>query len=97
VDLGRLGYDAPARKVQQDFMLHVKRARMGPLETDKARAEHPQTDLFPLEAEYWRRRRGNDQGLGHSLKYPYGFYGLMSLCGDADLKRRCLEAAFRIF
>ena len=41
--------------------------------------------------------RGGDLSLGHKLKYPYGFYGLMNKAGDPEIKKRCFEVAYRIF
>ena len=37
-----------------------------------------------------------DVGIGHCLKYPYGFYGLMALAEDDELKQRCLASAYRV-
>jgi hypothetical protein len=34
--------------------------------------------------------------MGHMFKYPYGFYGLLNLASDADLKRRCLAAVYKV-
>ena len=96
-DLHGVGYAELARKGHHSFKLYVKRVRMGPLDTDRPRPEHRSTDVRPLERGYWESRERGDPGLGHCFKYPYGLYGLMALAGDADLERRCLEAAFRVF
>jgi len=40
---------------------------------------------FPLELAYWQEPCG-DLRLGHKLKYPYGFYGLMKEAQDTQLK-----------
>jgi len=97
IDLDLLGYTELAAHGHHAYKLYVKRTRMGPLDTDKPRPEHAPSDLRPLEAAYWERRRQHDVAIGHCFKYPYGFYGLMGLAGDPDLKRRCVEEAFRIF
>ncbi|MFQ6132031.1 MAG: hypothetical protein ACE5R4_08350 [Armatimonadota bacterium] len=97
VDLRQLGWAELAGKGHHAFRLYVKRTRMGPLETDIPRPEHRQSELRPLELEYWRRREGQDVGIGHCFKYPYGFYGLMELARDGELKQRCLEESYRIF
>jgi hypothetical protein len=97
LDLQELGYDALVRKGEHAFSIYIKRIRMGPLPTDKPRPEHARIALRPHQREYWRLRTGRTIALGHVLKYPYGFYGLMGLAGDDDLKRRCMQAAYRIF
>jgi len=70
---------------------------LGPLETDKTWPEHPPSDLYPLQRAYWQGRRFRPVGIGHVFKYPYGFYGLMGLARDVELKRRCGQAAYHIF
>jgi len=97
LDLRQLGYDSVARKGEYAFKLYVKRIRMGPLETDKPRPEHPPSELVPLQRAYWENRKSGPVGIGHVFKYPYGFYGLIDLAPDADLKRRCMQAAYHIF
>jgi hypothetical protein len=96
IDLRQLGYDALARKGEYAFKIYVKRIRMGPLETDKPRPEHPPSDLYPPQRSYWKQREAPSIGLGHLFKYPYGFYGLLGLARDALLKRRCMQAAYHI-
>jgi len=97
LDLLQLGYRDLAQQAWEAFGLYVKRARLGPLDTDRPMPEHPPSDCGPLEARYWDRRRGMDLGLGHALKYPYGFYGLMGLARDDDLRGRCAAEAYRVF
>ena len=96
VELAELGYEDLAGEAAQTFRHYIARTRMGPLETDKPRAEHAASPLRPLEAEYWRRRPPESVSLGHCFKYPYGFYGLMHLAGDGELRQRCLAEAFRV-
>jgi hypothetical protein len=95
-DLRQLGYGALADKGEQAFKLYVKRIRMGPLGTDKPRPEHPPSELYPQQRAYWEARRDQPVGIGHVFKYPYGFYGLLALAQDPDLKRRCMQAAYHI-
>ncbi len=97
MDLRQVGQVELARRSLHTLKLYVKRARMGPLDTDKPIPEHAPTGVRPLELAYWRERRRQDPALGHCFKYPYGFYGLMGAARDADLKRRCLDMAFRVF
>lgn len=97
IDLLQLGYTGLARQAYRAFALYVKRTRMGPLGTDKPRPEHARSELTPLETRYWEARRGSGVGLGHCFKYPYGFYGLMRLAQDNQLKARCLSEAYRVF
>ena len=78
------------------FKLYLKRIRMGPLATDKPRAEHPPSDLYPHQRAYWERRAAKPVGIGHLFKYPYGFYGLMGLLGDGPLKERCRQVAYHV-
>jgi hypothetical protein len=96
-DLRQLGYGALACKGEYAFQLYIKRIRMGPLATDRPRPEHPPSDLHPHQRAYWKARWNQPVGIGHVFKYPYGFYGWMALAKDADLKRRCREAAHHIF
>ncbi|MBM3498684.1 MAG: hypothetical protein FJX74_08415 [Armatimonadetes bacterium] len=97
LDLLRLGRTDLAQQAWAAFALYVKRTRLGPLDTDRSIPEHAPSDRRPLEASYWEGRRDIDLGLGHSLKYPYGFYGLMALARDPDLKQQCLREAYRLF
>jgi len=96
LDLRDLGYEALAGLAEDGFKIYIRRIRMGPQEIDKPRQEHTPTDLFPLQAAYWQRRAG-DLTFGHQLKYPYGFYGLMRHAPDPELKRQCLQVAYRLF
>ena len=95
-DLRQLGYGALADKGEQVFKLYVKRIRMGPLGTDRPRPEHPPSERYPHQRAYWEARRDQPVGIGHVFKYPYGFYGLLALAQDPDLKRRCMQAAYHI-
>lgn len=97
VDLVQLGHTDVAQKAYDTFRLYVKRTRMGPLDTDKPRPEHPETEWRPLQLEYWQERKTRSIEIGHVFKYPYGFYGLMALAADADLRQRCMRKAYRIF
>lgn len=97
VDLAALGYGDIAQKGLHTLRLFVKRARLGPRETDKVRPEHPRSDLRPLERAYWVERRTRPVGIGHCFKYPYGFYGLLGLARDGAVRQRALAESFRIF
>jgi hypothetical protein len=97
VDLVRLGYGDLARKGLHTLRLFVKRTRLGPLETDKVRPEHPRSDLRPLERAYWVERRTRPVGIGHCFKYPYGFYGLLGLAREEAVRTAALAESFRIF
>ena len=97
LDLRALGYATLAYKAEGGFKLYIKRIRMGPLETDEPRSEHPMSDLYPQQCAYWEHRKTRSPEIGHFLKYPYGFYSLMQQAKDSDLKQRCMAAAYRIF
>jgi len=97
IDLSELGWHDVAQRTHTGFLKYVKRTRMGPLETDIPRAEHPRSGSLPSHVGYWQARRNQDPGLGHRFKYPYGFYGLLELAQDAGLKARCLDECYRIF
>ena len=97
LDLRQLGFGALARKGEQGFRLYIKRIRLGPLDTDKPRPEHPPSELLPHEVGYWRVRSSRGVGIGHLFKYPYGFYGWVDHLQDTDLRRRCKQAAYHIF
>ena len=96
LDLREMGYDALARQAEGGFNLYLKRIRLGPLETDVPRPEHPQSDLLPQQREYWAQRATKSVGIGHVFKYPYGFYGLMALARDARLKEQCMQVAYHV-
>ena len=96
MDLRLLGYADLSSRAEAGYKIYIRRIRMGPQESDKVRAEHLPTHLSPLQAAYWQDRDG-DLFLGHQLKYPYGFYGIMDKVDDPDLKRRALAIAYRIF
>ena len=93
VDLQELGYADLVDDAQAAFKLYVKRTRMGPLETDIPRPEHPRLAFSPLEKEYWVRRSKGGLGMGHLFKYPYGFYGLTAISQDPQLVRECMDAS----
>ena len=95
-DLKEMGYETLARQGEHAFKLYLKRIRMGPLETDKPRAEHLPSDLFPHQRVYWGQRATQPVGIGHLFKYPYGFYGLMDLARDARLKQQCMQVAYHV-
>jgi hypothetical protein len=96
IDLDEMGHVTTARKVEEGFVTYVRRIRVGPGEGDRPRREHSELSARPLEKEYWEARTG-DWRLGHVVKYPYGFYGLLRHLQDDELKARCHEVAYRIF
>ena len=96
LDLREMGYDTLARQGEHAWKLYVKRIRMGPLETDRPRSEHPPSELFPHQRVYWEQRAPKPVGIGHVFKYPYGYYGLMALAQDARLKELCRQVAFHV-
>lgn len=75
--------------------LYIRRAREGPRKTDRPRAEKSPEAPSPLKLAYWKRARINF-GLGHALKYPYGFFGLLRELDDKDLEARALATFWRI-
>jgi hypothetical protein len=97
MDLRELGYVETAEQAEYAFNLYVKRIRMGPLDTDIPRKEHQDNHLYPLQLAYWENRKGLPLRLGHSIKYPYGFYGWLALTRDQALENQCLQQAFHIF
>jgi hypothetical protein len=97
LDLHELGYTATAKRAERGLRRYVHRIRRGPQETDKPRPEHAEISLRPHEHAYWQERQSRPLSLGHVFKYPYGFYGLMTLTDDLDLKARCMGEAYRIF
>ncbi len=96
IDLREAGHEDLARTATGALKQYVKRARMGPLDTDKQYTEHGPMPQGPLTRAYWDKRRGHDPTLGHCIKYPYGFLGLMARAGDEALEQRCLDVAFRV-
>ena len=67
IDLRQLGYNALTRRGEGAFRIYIKRIRMGPLETDQPRPEHPPSDLYPHQRAYWESRQTRSVGLGHVL------------------------------
>ena len=96
LDLIDLDYVDTARQAAAGFQLYLQRIRSGPQEIDKPRPEHIPIDVFPLQAAYWNQREG-DLNLGHQIKYPYGFYGLLGWAGDKMIRQKALAAAYRVF
>lgn len=95
-DLREYGSPTVARQAAGGFRIYVRRVRLGPQPSDGKYDEHSRLQHYPLDLDYWEERKG-DLRLGHKLKYPYGFYGLMSKAKTAAIKRRALEMAHRIF
>ena len=50
----------------------------------------------PLQKQYWVEQKG-DWNLGHVVKYPYGFYGILGYVQDRALVDRCMTEVYRIF
>lgn len=96
LDLGELGHDELVSHCTPAFRLYLKRLRVGPLETDGQHQEHPADPLRPDQLAYWVQRRDRPSGFGHNLKYPYGFYGLLSAIDDDELAERCWSVAYRV-
>ncbi len=97
LDLGELGYTDLVDLGKKAFRQYLKRLRMGPGERDTPRPERRPSALLPPRTAYWKKRGGKNVGIGHCFKYPYGFYGILQLAGDARLKQQALAQAFRIF
>ena len=97
LDLIDLGYTTTANFGERGFNLYIKRIRMGPLDTDKPRPEHQPIDRYPHQVGYWEQRRDQPLRLGHSIKYPYGFYGLLALTRNQSLINQCFDSAYHIF
>jgi len=96
IDYREAGHEDLARTAMGALKQYVKRSRMGPLDTDKQYAEHGPMSAGPTERAYWEKRREQDPTLGHCIKNPYGFLGLMARANDAGLKQQCLDVAFRV-
>lgn len=97
LDLRELGYIKAAKLGEYGFNLYIQRLRMGPLESDKPRPEHAPSLLRPHQQDYWEGRRGQSLSLGHSIKYPYGFFGLQALTKNKVLVQQCFDRAYHIF
>jgi len=96
LDLRAAGHEDLAKAAEPGFRVYLKRIRQGPRPGDRAIPEHPETSLRPHQLAYWEQRRQASPGLGHVFKYPYGFYGLLNLAQDDDLKRQAMAAAYHI-
>jgi len=95
-DLRELGYADLAQKAQAGHQIFLRRIRVGPHHIDKLWEEHAPSNWMPHDLDYWKNKTG-DWKLGHVLKYPYGYYGLMQFVSDAALQERCNQLAFRVF
>jgi hypothetical protein len=95
MDLYSLGYMDLAKEAEAGFRIYVRRIRKGPQDTDGVYEEHVPTGFSPLQADYWLER-GGDVHLGHKLKYPYGFYGLLQFVNDPQIEQESLASAFRV-
>ena len=83
-------------RIAQEFEAFIRRIRLGPLESDIPRAEHSRKEAKPLQKQYWVEQKG-DWNLGHVVKYPYGFYGILGYVQDRSLVDRCMTEVYRIF
>jgi hypothetical protein len=95
MDLEQHGHGDMIGEGRAVMELYVRRVRMGPSKTDKPRREKSKDIPSPLELAYWERARINF-GLGHALKYPYGFFGLLRELDDKALAARALSTFWRI-
>jgi hypothetical protein len=93
--LHELGTESTLRKAEEDFLSFIHRIRIGPGERDIERDEHPPLRAAPVESVYWDTKIGDS--LGHSVKYPYGYYGLLAHVRDPELKQRCGQSMYRVF
>ena len=75
--------------------VYVRRVRSGPSKTDRPRGEKSAKAPSALTLAYWQRARINFR-LGHALKYPYGFYGLVGALENEKTKARALDTWWRI-
>jgi hypothetical protein len=96
MDLVDLEQQDLANRMLDGLTTYFQRIRMGPQDTDVPRDKHKVAEWTPLQSSYWANKTG-DWRLGHVLKYPYGFYGLMKHAEDVTLKRECESVAYRIF
>jgi hypothetical protein len=93
IDLVDLGKPELARICHPAFCDYVALARRGPGPDARLIAEHVRSLVSPRDADYWTRR---PFGLGHALKYPYAFYGLIDRLEEPSLRERCLREAYRV-
>ena len=96
LDLQCMGYLKMVQAAREGFEAFVRRIRLGPLESDLPRMEHLRRDAKPLQKQYWLERKG-DWNLGHVVKYPYGFYGLLGHVHGEVIVDRCMAEVYRIF
>jgi hypothetical protein len=93
IDLVDLDQAELARICHPAFCDYVALARRGPGPDARSIAEHVRSAESPRDAHYWT---GRPFGLGHALKYPYAFYGLIDRLDDPSLRERCRREAYRI-
>lgn len=94
--LARLGHPALAARARGPFRMYVKTLRRGPKVGDRLIPDHPPSDLTPLDAAYWEKKRRVREGLGHAFKYAYSFYHLLPRLRDTALRQQCLAKAYQI-
>ena len=90
-----MGYLETVQAAREGFEAFVRRIRLGP-QSDLPRMEHLRREAKPLQKQYWLERKG-DWNLGHVVKYPYGFYGLLGHVHDEVIADRCMAEVYRIF
>ena len=96
LDLQCMGCLETVQAARAGFEVFIRRIRLGPLESDIPREEHSRKEAKPLQKQYWVEQKG-DWNLGHVVKYPYGFYGILGYAQDRALVDRCMTEVYRIF
>lgn len=97
IELSRLGHPDLAAPAHKAYRMYIQTMRRGPAQTDRRIAEHPPSDLTPLDHDYWEQRKSVCSGLGHAFKYAYSFYNLLAQLRNPTLRDRCLAEGYRIF
>lgn len=95
LDLQRHGHADLLEEGRAVMQAYVRRIRMGPRATDRPRAEKSRKAPSPLTLAYWQRA-GINFNLGHALKYPYGFFGVLDALDDEKLRAKASGTFWRI-
>jgi hypothetical protein len=97
VELAAMGDVEWAESCRLAFRKYVTVTRLGPEPDSEPRPDHEPSELRPIDAAYWERRRNSSLGIGHVFKYPYSYYDLLRRAGDPTWARLWDEQAYHVF
>tara|TARA_R110002049_G_scaffold4601_5_gene32287 strand:+ start:408191 stop:409153 length:963 start_codon:yes stop_codon:yes gene_type:complete len=97
VELAAMGDVEWAESCRTAFRKYVTVTRMGPQSGERKIKDHLQTELRPLDVQYWQKRGDKTLGIGHVFKYPYAYYDLLARADDPELERELEAKVWQLF